>query len=106
MEIGEFQGIIRDCYGERDAARGTAAALAWLVEEIGELSRALRTGGRQEALEEFADVLAWLASLADLCGISLEEAAGRYAGGCPKCRRSPCRCPGGPPGFADGRTVL
>ncbi len=93
MEIAEFQRIIRDCYWERDAARGTAASLAWLVEEVGELSRAMRTGERDALLEEFSDVLAWLASLACICGIELEEAARRHARGCPKCGASPCRCP-------------
>ena len=93
MEIADFQGIIRDCYGERDAARGAAAALAWLVEEVGELSRALRTGDRQALLEEFSDILAWLASLASICGIELEEAVRRYAHGCPKCGSTPCHCP-------------
>jgi len=93
VEIADFQGIIQDCYGERDAGRGAAAALAWLVEEVGELSRALRTGDKQALLEEFSDVLAWLASLAGICGIELEEAARRYARGCPKCGSAPCCCP-------------
>lgn len=79
-------------YGERDAARGTAATLAWLTEELGELARAVRKGTRDEQLHEFSDVLAWLASLANQLGISLDEAVARYAAGCPKCGRVPCCC--------------
>jgi NTP pyrophosphatase (non-canonical NTP hydrolase) len=37
-------------------------------------------------------VLAWLTSLANLAGISLEAAASRYANGCPRCGRIPCAC--------------
>ena len=37
--------------------------------------------------------MAWLASLANQLGLSLDEAAGRYAGGCPKCAATPCACP-------------
>jgi len=80
-------------YGERDRARGRDATVAWLAEELGELARAARKGTRQEQLHELGDVLAWLASLAEQLGLSLEEAAGRYATGCPRCRGIPCACP-------------
>ncbi|HEX6131547.1 MAG TPA: MazG nucleotide pyrophosphohydrolase domain-containing protein [Actinomycetota bacterium] len=81
-------------YLERDAARGVDATFRWLTEEVGELARAIRTGDRANLEHEFGDVLAWTASLANLLGVDLEAAAGRYADGCPKCGSSPCRCPG------------
>jgi NTP pyrophosphatase (non-canonical NTP hydrolase) len=81
-------------YGERDRARGPEATVAWLAEELGELARAVRKGGPDDQLHELGDVLAWLASLAAQLGLSLEEAANRYASGCPRCRALPCRCPG------------
>ena len=92
MEIKDFQELIRDCYYEKDAARGRLGTFAWLVEEVGELSRDLRRGDREALAEEFADVFAWLASLASLCDIDLDAVVVKYAGGCPKCSASPCRC--------------
>ena len=80
-------------YRDRDAARGRDATFRWMTEEIGELVRALRSGDRDELTHEFGDVLAWLASLANLEGVDLETAAGRYREGCPKCGLSPCDCP-------------
>lgn len=79
-------------YGVRDGSRGRAATVAWLAEEVGELARAARKGTREEQLHELSDVLAWLASLANQLGLSLEVAAARYADGCPKCGELPCRC--------------
>ena len=79
-------------YGERDRARGQDATVAWLSEELGELARAVRKGTREEQLHELGDVLAWLASLADQLGLSLDEAAARYAQGCPRCGGIPCAC--------------
>ncbi len=79
-------------YGERDRARGRDATVAWLAEELGELARAVRKGSREEQLHELGDVLAWLASLADQLGLSLAEAAARYAQGCPRCGGIPCEC--------------
>jgi len=79
-------------YGDRDRARGREATVAWLAEELGELARAVRKGSREEQLHELGDVLAWLASLADQLGLSLEDAAARYAQGCPRCGSIPCAC--------------
>jgi NTP pyrophosphatase (non-canonical NTP hydrolase) len=92
MEISELQAELRRTYYQRDARRGRDATFRWLTEEVGELARALRHGERDELVHEFSDVLAWLASLANLSGIDLEEAAARYAHGCPKCASSPCTC--------------
>ncbi|MDP8960905.1 MAG: pyrophosphohydrolase [Actinomycetota bacterium] len=92
MEITEFQRLMRETYGTRDRARGLEGTFAWFVEEVGELSRALFRGEDVERRVEFADVFAWLASLADQAGVDLAEAVQRYAQGCPKCRSRPCRC--------------
>ena len=92
MEIRDFQDLISRTYLEKDSRRGEWGTYAWLVEEVGELARAMRKGGRDALDEEFADVFAWLASLANLRGISLEEAVGKYARGCPKCGETPCSC--------------
>ena len=79
-------------YGARDGQRGIPATVAWLTEELGELAQAVRKGTPEQQLHEFGDVLAWLASLANQLGLSLDEAAARYADGCPKCGRIPCSC--------------
>lgn len=93
MEIGKLQETVRKAFLARDERRGTWGTYAWLVEEVGELSRALRKGDRESLAEEFADVLAWLASLANLCGVDLAKATRKYSRGCPRCGGSPCTCP-------------
>ena len=92
MEIGEFQALMRETYVARDTERGRDAAFRWLTEEVGELARALRTADRDNLTHEFGDVLAWLASLANLEDVELAAAAERYANGCPRCGGRPCRC--------------
>jgi NTP pyrophosphatase (non-canonical NTP hydrolase) len=92
MELADFQEQMRVMYGERDAARGLPATVAWLAEEVGELAKAVRKGNRAEQVHELGDVLAWLASLANQLDIPLDDAAARYAGGCPKCGATPCGC--------------
>ena len=93
MRLDEFQALMANTYGTRDRARGIEATVAWLAEELGELARAVRKGTRAEQVHEIGDVLAWLASLTDQLGLSLEDAAGRYAAGCPRCGTTPCSCP-------------
>ncbi|MEA2550846.1 MAG: hypothetical protein QOE25_615 [Actinomycetota bacterium] len=93
MDLSDFQEQMRATYMARDAVRGRDATFRWLTEEVGELARAIRTQDRENLEHEFGDVLAWLASLANLEGISLETTAARYADGCPKCHHSPCECP-------------
>jgi len=92
MEIAELQADLRRTYVERDARRGRDATFRWMTEEVGELARAIRTGDRENLVHEFGDVLAWLTSLANLTDVDLEEAAARYANGCPRCGASPCVC--------------
>jgi NTP pyrophosphatase (non-canonical NTP hydrolase) len=93
MELSEFQHTIRQTFLERDAARGVDGTFRWMVEEVGELAKAFRHGDRSELTHEVGDVLAWLASVANVTGVDLEEAADRYAKGCPTCGASPCTCP-------------
>ena len=93
MVLAAFQQLMADTYGERDRRRGVPATVAWLTEELGELAQAVRKGTRSEQVHELGDVLAWLASLAGQLGIDLDEAAGRYAHGCPRCAAAPCACP-------------
>jgi NTP pyrophosphatase (non-canonical NTP hydrolase) len=80
-------------YGEKDAARGDAATFLWLAEEFGELATAVRSGTHQELAAEMADVLAWLATLANIRGVDLEEAVlSKYGAACPGCQAVPCVC--------------
>jgi len=92
VDLADLQRTIAATYGAQDRARGVDGTFAWFVEEVGELSRAIRREGHDERVEEFSDVLAWLVTLADLTGVDLAEAAKRYEHGCPKCAASPCRC--------------
>lgn len=78
MQIVEFQDLMETLYGEADRERGIPSTVAWLCEELGELAQAVRKGSTAEQVHELGDVLAWLASLANQLGLSLEEAAGRY----------------------------
>ena len=73
--------------------RGVPATVAWLAEEIGELAQAVRKGTAAQQEHEFADVLAWVASLANQMGIDLDRAIQRYASGCPRCGASAVRVP-------------
>ena len=94
MDINEFQKMMWQLYFERDSKRGTEGTLDWLEDEVEELREALEEGESKAAEKEFADVLAWLASLANVVGIDLEKAAlAKYANKCPKCGLSPCDCP-------------
>ena len=93
MKISEFQKLIEDIYFGKDSQRGLMGTFAWFVEEVGELSRELRSERDERKLRaEFADVLAWLSTLATLANIDLEEAAEKYGKGCPKCHKTPCIC--------------
>jgi len=85
---------MRQLYFKRDVARGVNGTYDWLVDEVQELGAELKKGTDREATEkEFADVIAWLASLANVMGIDLESAAvNKYNYKCPKCQRSPCEC--------------
>ncbi len=93
MQIAEFQKLIEAIYFERDSARGLAGTHMWFCEEVGELTRALRRGQTEELEGEFADVFAWLSTLASIAGIDLTEAVRKkYGEGCPRCASTPCAC--------------
>ena len=93
LTLGQFQQRIRDLFGAKDVARGVEGTFMWFMEEVGELAAALRGGSDSEKALEFADVLAWLATLANIAGVDLEAAVlAKYGGGCPGCHRSPCVC--------------
>jgi NTP pyrophosphatase (non-canonical NTP hydrolase) len=93
MELAAVQQLMEATYGTRDRDRGLTAAVAWLAEETGELARAIRKGTAADQLHELGDVLAWLASITNQLGLSLDDAFARYADGCPVCGEIPCRCP-------------
>ena len=95
ISLRDFQQLIRTMYFEKDAERGISGTFMWLMEEIGELATALRTGNNRENLEEeFADVVAWLTTIANVAEIDLSAAiAKKYGGGCPGCGRLSCNCP-------------
>jgi NTP pyrophosphatase (non-canonical NTP hydrolase) len=93
MDLSALQSLMNDVYGERDRERGLAATVAWLAEEVGELAQAVRKGSHERQQHELGDVLAWLASLANQLGVSLNDSAARYANGCPHCGGRPCQCP-------------
>lgn len=78
MNISEFQKYIADKYETRDRQRGTEATFMWFIEEVGELATALASGDEANKQEEFADVLAWLATLANINNVDLEKACQRY----------------------------
>ncbi|NVM27666.1 MAG: nucleotide pyrophosphohydrolase [Candidatus Helarchaeota archaeon] len=102
MHIREFQELMKTLYFKRDEGRGFSKIFMWIVEEIGELAEALRkyqehNEKNEQALKnvemEMADIIAWVASLANVLGIDLETAMyEKYPDVCPKCRKNPCCC--------------
>lgn len=93
MHINEFQKLMRQLYFHRDSERGLTKTFNWLVDEVKELGEALKTEDRSAIEGEFADVIAWLASLANIVNIDLETAAlNKYDKKCPKCGQNPCQC--------------
>ena len=78
MHISEFQRLILDRYGQRDRERGVPATFMWFVEEVGELATALASNDEKNRQEEFADVFAWLCTLANICNVDMEKACEKY----------------------------
>ena len=78
MDLNELQKLMENLYGEDDRKRGLPSTVAWLCEEVGELAQAIRKGSQEDQLHELADVLAWLASLANQLDLSLDMAMKRY----------------------------
>ncbi len=94
MELRDFQQLIEKMYSHKDRARGPAGTFVWLVEEIGELAAAVGDNNdRANIEEEFADVMAWLATLANVMDVDLTRALGaKYGTGCPGCGKMVCTC--------------
>ena len=78
MTIREFQDFIRRKYYARDSQRGTPGTFLWFVEEVGELASALAGSDQAGKQEEFADVFAWLCTLANINDVDLERAITKY----------------------------
>jgi len=109
VTLSEFQTLIRNMYLEKDQTRGVPATFMWLMEEVGELASALREttpseqtripsdqwqARRENLKQEFADVLAWLATIANVVDVDLSEAiTQKYGSGCPGCTKFNCICP-------------
>lgn len=93
ISLADFQRLIHRMYYEKDVARGVEGTFMWLMAEMGELAEALRNGSHEERLGEFADVLAWLTTIANVVGVDLTEAVARkYGSGCPGCGKFICTC--------------
>lgn len=93
MHIHEFQDMMRRIYFHRDSKRGVKRTYDWLLEEVGELGAALKGRDVKAMEDEFADVIAWLSSLANVVEIDLERATlTKYDDTCPRCKKSPCEC--------------
>ena len=93
MNLQDLQALIEKMYSDKDRARGTPATFLWLMEEIGELATALREGSPEEKQSEFADVVAWLVTLANINDIDLTAALeAKYGRGCPGCGKLVCTC--------------
>lgn len=91
--LRDLQSLIATMYSSRDEVRGIEGTFMWLMEEVGELAAALRDESPDETAREFADVLAWLATIANVAGIDLQTAVlEKYGRGCPGCGRMVCQC--------------
>jgi NTP pyrophosphatase (non-canonical NTP hydrolase) len=74
LTLHDFQKLIASRYEATDRARGTPKTFLWFIEEVGELATALNGDDRQNLREEFADVFAWLCTLANINDIDLDQA--------------------------------
>lgn len=93
MKLDDLQLLIEKMYSEKDRRRGAAATFLWFSEEVGELAAAIREGTPEEKAAEFADVLAWLVTLANITDVDLTAAVKKkYGEGCPGCERMVCCC--------------
>ncbi len=94
MDLRDFQRLIEKMYSHKDRERGSAGTFLWLMEEIGELAAAIGEGADDAAKQaEFADVAAWLVTLANVEGVDLSDALhAKYGQGCPGCGKMVCVC--------------
>ena len=93
MTLEALQSLIEKMYSDKDRRRGSAATFLWFSEEVGELAAAIREGTPEERSAEFADVLAWLVTLANISDVDLTAAVmKKYGQGCPGCAQLVCSC--------------
>ena len=96
LTLRDFQVLIDRMYSRKDEARGIEGTFMWLMEEVGELAAALRDRERHSHADlaaEFADVLAWLATIANVAQVDLQQAVlAKYGEGCPGCGEMVCAC--------------
>jgi len=93
LTLTDLQKLIETMYSSKDQARGVDGTFMWLMEEVGELAAALREGPPEELAAEFADVLAWLATIANVANVDLQAAVlKKYGTGCPGCKQMVCVC--------------
>ncbi len=93
MRIREFQQLIDKMYSDKDRKRGAGGTFLWFTEEIGELASAIGEGSAEDKREEFADVFAWLVTLANVENIDLSGAVEeKFGKGCPGCGKMVCSC--------------
>ena len=93
LSLAELQSLIETMYSRKDRERGVEGTFMWFMEEVGELAAALREGDSADLAGEFADVLAWLATIANVAGIDLGQAVcNKYGSGCPGCGEPVCAC--------------
>jgi NTP pyrophosphatase (non-canonical NTP hydrolase) len=78
MEISALQALVKERYFKTDNERGIFHTALWFHEEVGELSSAIASGDKENAKEEFADVLMWLMTLANLMEVDMEDAVESY----------------------------
>jgi len=90
LTFAAFQALIRERYHATDSARGTPRTFMWLIEEMGELATALQNNlpgkaptpeEKANLEEEFADVIAWLTTIANVHGVEFERALRKYTHG-------------------------
>lgn len=93
FSLGDFQQLIDAMYSRKDEQRGIDGTFMWLMEEVGELAAELRGDDKIATAKEFADVLAWLVTIANVAEIDLQKAVlEKYGRGCPGCREMVCVC--------------
>ena len=78
MEISALQQIVKDRYFQTDNERGIYHTALWFHKEVGELSSAIASGDKQNAKEEFGDVLMWLLTLANIMEVNMEEVVAEF----------------------------
>jgi len=74
LTIAAFQKHVSERYEKVDRERGWPKTFAYFIEEVGELATALAGDDRANLEEEFADVIAWLCTLANISDVDLASA--------------------------------